>query len=74
MAFVNRQCLEEERDVTDARAMPQGAIAAGHHDTPHSGFDSGVQERLQPDQIALHGGIKGEPWGGGPPPQRRMVH
>ena len=54
--------------------MPQGAIAAGHHDTLHSGGDGGVQEIIQPDQIALKGDIKGDPLGGRPLPQRGMVH
>src|SRR5262245_8195614 len=74
MALVNRQRLEGERRLTDAIAMAQGAIAAGHHDTPHAGFDSGVHEIIQPDQIALKRDIKRNPLGGSPLPQRGMVH
>src|SRR5215510_71306 len=74
MAFVNWQLLEMERGLTAAIAMPQGAIAARHHDTLPAGFDSGVHEIIQPDQIALKGDIKRNPLGDRPPPQRGMVH
>ena len=51
-----------------------GAIAARHHDAPHSGFDGSMQEIIEPHQITLHGHIKGETVGSRPPLQRRMVH
>ena len=64
MTFVNRQRLERERRLTDAIAVPQGAVAAGHHDTLHPSFDGSVQEIIETYHIALKGSIKGEPLGG----------
>ncbi len=74
MAFVNRQPLEWERGLTNAIAMPQGTIAAGHHDPPHPGFDGGMHEIIHPDHIALKGDIKGETLVCRLPPQRWMVY
>ena len=74
MAFVNRQRLERERGLANAIAMSQSAIAAGHNDPPHPGFDGGLHEIIHPQDIALHGEVKGEPLCCRPPPQRWMVY
>jgi hypothetical protein len=54
--------------------MPQGAIAAGHHDPPHPGFNGSLHEIIYANHIALKGNIKGETLGYRLPLQRRMVH
>src|SRR5262245_13190444 len=74
MAFVNRQCPQGEGGLANAIAMPQSPIAAGHDDPPHPGFDGGVHEIIQPQHIALKGGVKGNPLRGRLPPQRWMVY
>ena len=75
MAFVNGQCLEWERGLTDAIAVPQSTIAAGHHDPPYPGFNGSLRKKIiHPKHIALKGHIKGETPGFRLSPQRGMVH